>query len=680
MLEKIISAILSDSDFFKKPILQSFPEADKVPETLQPVYRLLYDFFNCLTGKNELNRAKEDNTVWAETAEFLWSGIPLIKKEWAAYSRQNSAFRKAQSELVDLLENSLSETTIKEKVKHIQNVFFPQGSALWDEKNRSEQERTLRARRTVHIKRANPQPISNPAGQILFTSNVLVTLPLKGSAKNLSPHLQELLKKIRTEEQKYWYDHPIPLGIAPEKNEALYGMRGLDDMMSFEKKQGNADEDARLTCVLSVSTTHDGLHALVKEYFEDEFNSNSPWGNLNIFLFSEDDCRLLVKDVLQPLAKIFYPSENSDTLYEIFGVDGEYGRHYSFLKAIAAFWQVFIDPDIKATFKIDLDQVFDQDALLKETGQTALEHFKTDLWGAEASDSWGNPVYLGMIAGALVNHDDIDKSLFTPDVKYPDTRYVQPDELIFYSRLPQALSTAAEMMCRYTDPELNGVQKSLQRVHVTGGTNGILLKALRTYRPFTPLSIGRAEDQAYLLSVLFEKQPYLRYLHKPGLIMRHDKQAFAQEAIKAAASGKLIGDYVRIFQFSFYARALPWSLEKIKEMVDPFTGCFITPISFTIVYLRFTFKVLSLIESGAYEQAEEFMKLGAKRLLPWVRFLSVEDNPLQEQFFKERRGWNLYYDILDKTEKAFADNDPHIELLKRRADEIICSCFMEIQG
>jgi len=53
-----------------------------------------------------------------------------------------------------------------------------------------------------------------------------------------------------------------------------------------------------------------------------------------------------------------------------------------------------------------------------------------------------------MIAGALVNESDIDNSLFTPDVRFPE-RSLLPDERLFFSVLPQAVSTRAEMMTRY---------------------------------------------------------------------------------------------------------------------------------------------------------------------------------------------------------------------------------------
>ena len=185
---------------------------------------------------------------------------------------------------------------------------------------------------------------------------------------------------------------------------------------------------------------------------------------------------------------------------------------------------------------------------MEQSGSSAFEHFKTDLWGASGFDSKGAPIELGMIAGALVNERDIDKSLFTPDVLFPEKR-ISFDEYIFLSSLPQALSTEAEMMTRYTDDDLDGKKKCIQRVHVTGGTNGILVESLRKYRPFTPSFIGRAEDQSYILSALFRQKEDLAYAHKDGLIMRHDKEGFAMKPSNQPTYQSLL---VTIFVFYIF--------------------------------------------------------------------------------------------------------------------------------
>ena len=144
--------------------------------------------------------------------------------------------------------------------------------------------------------------------------------------------------------------------------------------------------------------------------------------------------RRLVDDILAPAAIRYLGGADSQELLTVFGVDGEYGRHYSFLKAIAAFWQIVMEPEIKATFKIDLDQVFPQKELVEQAGSSAFEHFTTPLWGAQGFDSEGRPIELGLIAGALVNEGDIGESLFTPDVGEPN-RDLFPDEHVFFQHV-----------------------------------------------------------------------------------------------------------------------------------------------------------------------------------------------------------------------------------------------------
>ena len=51
-----------------------------------------------------------------------------------------------------------------------------------------------------------------------------------------------------------------------EKNEILYGLKGLEQAIEFERELGNLQEDVRITCLLSVSVTHCNLHGIAKDY------------------------------------------------------------------------------------------------------------------------------------------------------------------------------------------------------------------------------------------------------------------------------------------------------------------------------------------------------------------------------------------------------------------------------
>lgn len=578
---------------------------------------------------------------------FLRHAGELVSRELDTLYRENRLFRESVDRAYGTLAELQSlqwDETVREAVW---GVFFPEGVGLLE--NRTGEITALRRRRTVEITRLNATPLSNPAREILFTSNVLITIPADAATVDALDNSDDLKRRIRAtmdEVQVYYYDHPIHIGVPTDHNEAIYGMRGLDRAIGWEKARGSLATDTVASVVLSLSVTHEGLHTVAREYLLEEFARGGPFPNLEIYLFTELECRRLIREVLSPqLGEAEVP-----LVEEVFGVDGEYGRHYSFLKAIAALWSSLVDPTVKATFKIDLDQVFPQDELLTESGESALEHFTTPLWGAEGRDLEGTPVRLGMIAGALVNEKDISRGLFTPDVPFPES-IPAGEAVFFFNKLPMALSTEAEMMTRYDGSTgHDGTTRCLLRYHVTGGTNGILVEDLRRYRPFTPTFVGRAEDQAYILSVLYDGEPALRYLHKPGLIMRHDKEAFAGESIKAARHGRFIGDLVRTLVYSRYVEALPWDIETTKHQIDPFTGCFVTHRPLTIVILRLLMYCGAILVSNpeAHDEVAGVLELAERKLRPLI------DDPgsIDRDYRRQRSGWDLFYRALNDAEQS----------------------------
>lgn len=541
-------------------------------------------------------------------------------------------------------------------------LFFPEGAAL--DADRDAAVDALRARRTVTIDSPNPVPLTDPAREILFTSNVLLTLPDSRDAIDslgLAADLAALVRDAFDEPQRYYYDHPIHLGTEAAANEAVYGLRGLDEAIAFEKQRGTVDATARVAVVLSVSVTHEGLHHAAPAWLRKEILAAGALEHLDVYLLTEPDCRRIVDEAIVPLLPGEERRRFGDELHRVFGVDGEYGRHYTVLKAIAALWQVAIDPALRATFKIDLDQVFPQPELVSQTGRSALEHFTTPLWGARARDASGRPIVLGMIAGALVNEKDIGAGLFTPDVPRPET-IERGEAVVFFNKLPMALSTEAEMMTRYDGEAVpDGTTTALQRFHVTGGTNGILIAELRRHRPFTPTFVGRAEDQAYLLSVLDSNTPALRYLHQPGLIMRHDKEAFAGASIAAAAVGRFVGDLARTFVFSRYSAALPWGAAATKREIDPFTGCFVTRRTFSVIFLRLVLFVARLAADGREAEAADALRIAREKLAP---LCAAEEGKSGESIAartaRERAAWHAFYDAIDAAAAGQSADSPAV--------------------
>jgi len=595
-------------------------------------------FLKALAGETtalEFLRSKANEHEWQQVARFYLKGIEAIHHEIGQES-----IDKIKSQLTS---NAQDAGKSQEK---IWQILFPEACGIIG--NEQSKVGELRQKREIKIDQLNEHPIKNPAKEILFTSNILVTLPAENTDINqldLSENVRDKLLEIQHEGQLYWYDHPIQIGVSTAKNEAIYGIVGLNEAVEFEKNRGTIAQDDRVTLALSVSVTHSGLKEIVKEYLEGELAKVKGIKHLNIFIFTDSDTEALINEVITPSLDNLSEKENN-LLHQVFGVDGEYGRHYSFLKAIAALWSTVYDKNIKATFKIDVDQIFPQRELVEQTGKSAFEHLSTPLWGALGTDVNGEKVEFGMLAGALVNQSDIEQGLFTPDVRFPQGER-KLSEMAFYSALPQALSTQAEMMTRYQAGEkLDGEHYAIQRIHVTGGTNGILVNSLMKHRPFTPTFVGRAEDQAYILSTLYNDTDYkLRYAHKDGLIMRHDKQAFAQEAIKAAHLGKVVGDYVRILIFSYYAKALESEAGKTKELTGPFTGGFISQYPITVVTLRMALEALVEFEKSS-AAGVKFVEMASKRLTKTLEEVESETMNLKKRFSDEKEAWNNYYDAL----------------------------------
>ena len=640
-------------------------------------------FLITLAGKRHRDSERAETFIkrmakssrWADLAGCYLAGKTLVQNEIEAACVQDTAFCSRLETLHERLIHKKGHVSPDPADEGIWPVSFPEGTGIINARHRRIEQ--LRKKRTVRITELNPSPLTDPGRQLLFTSNVLLTVPDKSMAPeklDLSGDLRDGIFRAAREPQKYWYDHPVQIGVKPDHNEVLYGLQGLEETIEYECIRGNMT-GKKITCLLSVSVTHQGLQDLAKRYLEEEIAHSHGFGNIDLYVCTEADTEMILAEILCPAAEHYLGKDSAAELFSVFGVDGEYGRHYSFLKAIAAFWNILIDPEIKATFKIDLDQVFPQDKLVEQSDASAFEHLMTPLWGARGVDAEGQPVELGMIAGSLVNEEDIDKSLFTPDIAFPPPAS-SPEEKVFFSRLPQALSTDAEMMTRYNTADLDGKNTCIQRIHVTGGTNGILIDSLCRHRPFTPSFIGRAEDQAYILSVMSGPGEHLAYVHKDGLIMRHDKEMFAGDAIKAASAGKLVGDYVRTIIFSEYAKVLTDNIPGLKDAVDPFTGCFISIIPKTVVFLGFCLKAASYFASGKDKEGFDFLTMGIPRIRNTLDFVDKKENRLRQRYEKERLGWDRYYDVLEAIKKGLEKRDDFALKLENKARGIMQRCLI----
>ncbi len=496
------------------------------------------------------------------------------------------------------------------------HIFCPSAAAASSNPTNMSAEIETR-RRLSHITPPS-MPMTDPTRELLFTTNALLSPPLDPSSVNVPSSLRRQAQQFASRPQSFWYDHPVPLDASPAENEILYGLSKLDEALAQEVAMGSLAPGARIDLAMSISVTHEGMEDLASRYVSDLIANHLNLRHLRVFLFDESRCRQIVEHLC--------PTDAAAA--DVFGVNGAYGRHYSFLKAILLLWNVAVNPQVRFTFKIDLDQVFDQAALLAQTGRSALQLIANPLWGGRAVDHAGRQVDLGMLAGGLVNEADAPHGLYIPDVSRPRTNLIKApltSRRLFCPQWPQAISTEAEILQR---------DSGYQRIHVTGGTTGITAEALRTWRPFTPGFINRAEDQAYVIAALKEDS-YLSHLHADGLIMRHDKQAFAGRSIAHASTGKAIGDIERLLLFSRYAELHVSGLAAVRDHLWPFTSCFVHPDAGTLARLIFA------LDGAA--RGGRFVAEGAPRLMRCMNFC---DQGMESQLQHEQAGWQAIYGSL----------------------------------
>ena len=124
---------------------------------------------------------------------------------------------------------------------------------------------------------------------------------------------------------------------------------------------------------------------------------------------------------------------------------------------------------------------------------------------------------------------------------------------------------------------------------------------------------------------------------------------------------------------------IPSLKDQIKDIIDPFTGCFVSTIPFTVVSLRLALRGASFFMDGKPNEGFELLQMGTNRLHEKITKLSETSNPLREEFQKEKKAWNIFYDLLDKVEEGLERNDSFALELKEKAKELIKTSEIDLQ-
>ncbi|MEJ7748483.1 MAG: hypothetical protein WKF56_04220, partial [Candidatus Limnocylindrales bacterium] len=193
-----------------------------------------------------------------ELAELFREGLRAVPGEIAGRLAGDPSFAAVlEAAAARLADPSTDEATATEAGW---SVLFPEAVGLLADVETGIE--SLRAERIVRVTALASPRIEDPVRELLLTSNVLLTLPLdagQDSAPGLAPDVVTSIEAARGEPQRYWFDHPIPIGVRPEHNELLHGLRGLDQAVAVElERRGSRNEsipEPRLACLLSVSVT-----------------------------------------------------------------------------------------------------------------------------------------------------------------------------------------------------------------------------------------------------------------------------------------------------------------------------------------------------------------------------------------------------------------------------------------
>jgi hypothetical protein len=163
-------------------------------------------------ARNTLSKAA-GSPGWTEVGRFYLAGKAIIKEEIERVSKLDQKFAARLKDLSKWLWSTPNKKDEQEVADQIWSLFFPEGAGL--RQNPAETVKALRHKRLVKINLLNPDPIQDASREILFTSNVLLTLPAESESIGELPYsgaLKQKLQKVFQEVQCYWYDHPIQIG------------------------------------------------------------------------------------------------------------------------------------------------------------------------------------------------------------------------------------------------------------------------------------------------------------------------------------------------------------------------------------------------------------------------------------------------------------------------------------
>ena len=127
-------------------------------------------------------------------------------------------------------------------------------------------------------------------------------------------------------------------------------------------------------------------------------------------------------------------------------------------------------------------------------------------------------------------------------------------------------------------------------------------------------------------------------------------------------------------------KLLTGGIDKVKEETDPFTGSFISRTPAALVLFRLLMHISDELnknraEAEKYEYIEKLVSSASVRLAAAFKLFKDREK-LKAEFETEKKGWKLYYDIIDFIEAEISAESDFAEKIKKEAGEIFEKCML----
>ena len=78
-------------------------------------------------------------------------------------------------------------------------------------------------------------------------------------------------------------------------------------------------------------------------------------------------------------------------------------------------------------------------------------------------------------------------------------------------------------------------------------------------------------------------------------------------------------------------------------------------------------------------EAFELLKTGSLRLRKTIAWLNRKPDPLAKKYKDEKKGWDIYYDLLDALEKGIMKDDKYANGLRKKAVALVNDCRIRFE-